>query len=96
MGCLICTIIATLLCHFDIISVNTFVTLVFGILAWTYIDMGLYFKLGWFKFWYHDLLAWHTPDDGPESFDGCSIHARCKHCGKEIMQDSQGNWFTFR
>lgn len=27
------------------------------------------------------------------SYDGCSFTSKCKHCGKDIMQDSQGNWF---
>lgn len=54
----------------------------------------LYFKLGWFKFFYHDILGWHTPDKKIEQWsDGCSQHAICKHCGRDIMQDSQGNWF---
>ena len=26
-------------------------------------------------------------------FDGCSFHAICSKCVKEVMQDSQGNWF---
>jgi hypothetical protein len=46
-----------------------------------------------FKLFYHDILEWHLPDDKPQKFDGCSFHAHCKLCGKEIMQDSQGNWF---
>ena len=53
----------------------------------------LYFKFGAFKFYYHDILGWHTPGSSPKSFDGLSTHATCKHCGKDIMQDSQGNWF---
>lgn len=52
-----------------------------------------YFKLGWFKFFYHDILGWHVPDDSEQWSDGCSQHAKCRHCGREIMQDSQGNWF---
>lgn len=28
-------------------------------------------------------------------FDGASLHARCGRCGREVMQDSQGNWFTW-
>ena len=28
-----------------------------------------------------------------ESFDGCSIHARCRWCGYRGMIDSQGNLF---
>lgn len=95
MGCLFCTSAAIILGCLNVISDTAVMSIILGSIAWTFIDAGLYFKLGWFKFFYHDLLGWHTPDDGPESFDGCSIHARCKHCGKEIMQDSQGNWFTF-
>lgn len=42
----------------------------------------------------HDIMLWHEPDrDNGYEFDGCSLHAKCKWCGKDIMQDSQGNWF---
>ena len=54
----------------------------------------LYFKFGLFKFFYHDLMGWHTPDENAEeTFDGASIHSKCKYCGRDIMMDSQGNWF---
>lgn len=54
----------------------------------------LFFIFGWFKFFYHDILLWHRPAKGErQSFDGCNIHSVCRYCGKEIMQDSQGNWF---
>lgn len=46
-----------------------------------------------FKQFYHNILEWHLPSDEPQDFDGCNIHAKCKICGKSIMQDSQGNWF---
>jgi hypothetical protein len=52
----------------------------------------LYEKFGWFKWFYHDILGWHKPTDEKE-FDGCNTCSHCKYCGKEIMQDSQGNWF---
>lgn len=52
------------------------------------ISKGLIFK--WF---YHNILEWHLPDDESLGFDGCSFHAHCKICNKEIMMDSQGNWF---
>lgn len=58
-----------------------------------YVPPILYFKFGWFKTFYHDVLKWHQPDDSPEWNDGASMHARCKYCGEDIMQDSQGNWF---
>ena len=45
-----------------------------------------------FKWFYHNVLEWHLPNE-EQRFDGCSIHSTCKFCGKEIMQDSQGNWF---
>lgn len=57
------------------------------------IGTPFYYKWGMFKFFYHDFMDWHSPDDNPKKFDGCNMHARCKHCGKDIMQDSQGNWF---
>ena len=53
----------------------------------------IYLKTGLFKIFYHDVLGWHQPDNSPQWSDGCSAHSICKHCGAEIMQDSQGNWF---
>lgn len=47
--------------------------------------------LAWF---YHGILGWHKPDKTQYN-DGCSFHSHCRFCGKEIMKDSQGNWFTF-
>ena len=54
----------------------------------------VYFKFGIGKWLLHDIMHWHLPDE-TSSFDGCSNHSYCKFCNKEIMQDSQGNWFTF-
>lgn len=53
----------------------------------------IYLRTGLFKFFYHDILDWHQPDNSPQWYDSCSNHATCKYCNKEIMQDSQGNWF---
>ena len=54
----------------------------------------LYFEYGKIKWFYHDIMGWCVPDDEDDGyFDGCSVHAKCKHCGRGIMQDSQGNWF---
>ena len=53
----------------------------------------IYLKTGLFKIFYHDVLGWHQPDNSPQWSDGCSTHSICKHCGAEIIQDSQGNWF---
>jgi hypothetical protein len=41
---------------------------------------------------FHNILGWHNNKGGAKSFDGCSFHATCS-CGKEVMMDSQGNWF---
>ena len=47
-----------------------------------------------FTWLFHDVMGWHIPDDKePQEFDGCSVHTRCKFCGREIIRDSQGNWF---
>ena len=40
-----------------------------------------------------DTFGWHNGRGGRTGFDGCSFHAACSKCGKEVMQDSQGNWF---
>jgi len=39
------------------------------------------------------IWGWHNGKGGTKSFDGCSVHAICSKCDKEVMQDSQGNWF---
>lgn len=93
MGATIVIIISSVLVYFDIISPDLGIGILLSAISWFFGGMALYFEFGLFKFWYHDLLGWHTPDESPQWFDGCSQHARCKHCGKEIMQDSQGNWF---
>ena len=50
-----------------------------------------YKAMSWF---YHDILGWHKPDSS-RYYDGCSAHSHCRFCGKEIIRDSQENWFTF-
>lgn len=54
---------------------------------------SLYLRYGLYKRFYHDILEWHRPCDEQKTFDGISFYSRCKYCGKNIMQDSQGNWF---
>jgi hypothetical protein len=47
--------------------------------------------------WSCDSFGWHNGNgqsvSTPSGFDGCSLHATCSKCGKEVMQDGQGNWF---
>jgi len=39
-------------------------------------------------------FGWHNGKGLSEkTFDGCSVHSVCSKCDKEVMQDSQGNWF---
>lgn len=64
----------------------------FGFISIFYVPIILYEKFGWFKWFYHDILGWHKPT-AEIDFDGCNANSHCKYCGKEIMQDSQGNWF---
>ena len=93
MGCLIVVIIAGVLLWFDVISVGVFGAAVWSSAIWMYFAPALYFKFGFLRFFYHDFLGWHRPDDSPQWSDGCSTHSKCKYCGKDIMEDSQGNWF---
>lgn len=39
------------------------------------------------------IFGWHDGNSSEKSFDGCSVHAQCSKCGKNVMQDGQGNWF---
>lgn len=39
-----------------------------------------------------NILDWHIPKM-PTEFDGASYCSKCKYCDREILQDSQGNWF---
>ena len=95
MECLVIGIVALLLHHFNVVPTNVTMTILIGGIVWTYVAAGLYFICGFMKFYYHGLLGWHRPDDSPIWNDGCSNHCKCKYCGKNIMLDSQGNWFTF-
>ena len=42
-----------------------------------------------------DILDWHIPQN-PIEFDGASYCSKCKYCNREILQDSQGNWFRLK
>ena len=70
-----------------------FVVCFFTLLIILFVPPILYFKKGWFRRWFHDVMHWHQPDDLPRWSGGCSPQAKSKWCGKDIMQDSQGNWF---
>ena len=65
-----------------------FVAIIFGICSL------LYTHYGFFKRFFHNGLHWHEPT--AIWFDGFQVHSICKHCGKEIIRDSQGNWFLFK
>lgn len=68
-------------------------TLLIAVVAFM-VSILCYVMFGWFAFFFHDVLGWHEPDEDSEQwFDGASYRARCRHCGADIMQDSQGNWF---
>lgn len=76
-----------------LIIVKWIIGCICGVFILSLIGSPLYFNKGWFVWLYHNILGWCTPDDGPQMYDGVSMHARCRHCKREIMQDSQGNWF---
>ena len=50
--------------------------------------------VSWFheSIWFCNVFGWHkAPKE--QGFDGCSANGVCPVCGKEVLQDSQGNWF---
>ena len=40
-----------------------------------------------------DILDWHRPTI--ISNDGVNTRSICSRCGRPIMKDSQGNWFSY-
>lgn len=40
----------------------------------------------------HRLFGWHKVTQ-ISGFDGASSHGTCTICGKDCMQDSNGDWF---
>ena len=42
--------------------------------------------------WFCTFWGWHKAPKS-QGFDGCSLNGKCPRCGKEVLQDSQGNWF---
>lgn len=56
-------------------------------IIYTYTGGRLFYQL------YHDILGWHIPYKDDNHFEGINICSQCKICNKEIMMDSQGNWF---
>ena len=42
--------------------------------------------------WFCNKMGWHlTPK--LQGFDGCSFTGICPRCNRNVLQDSQGNWF---
>lgn len=70
------------------------VVFVIGILFMLFLLVGgtFYSRKGWNKKFFHDTMGWHEPTKNI-TFNGINYCSHCKHCGKWIMQDSQGNWF---
>jgi len=47
----------------------------------------------WARKIYCEIFPWHNGSGIIKDFDGCSFKSTCSRCGKEVMMDSQGNWF---
>ena len=76
------------------------INLISGIFILTFVVSGfsivilkiLYECFGFGKKLFHNILGCCLPDKS-RWHDGCSMHSCCKYCGKDIMQDSYGQWF---
>lgn len=63
--------------------------------AITLILYPFYLKWGVGKRLFHNLMGWHLPEDEKKELLGVNIKSKCRFCGREIIQDSQGNWFSY-
>ena len=55
--------------------------------------LGLSFNNKRLPEWFCHKLGWHLAPKA-QGFDGCSFKGVCPRCGKPVLQDSQGNWFS--
>lgn len=47
----------------------------------------------WLPKWFCDHIGWHkTPL--AQHFDGCSIGGKCPRCGRNVLADSNGDYFA--
>lgn len=67
-----------------------------GVLLTTMLILGVVYMISGgrlFKKVYHDIFGWHIPDDTRKR-EGINRCSKCRLCKKDIIQDSQGNWFV--
>ena len=53
----------------------------------------LYFRKGWMKRFFHDILHYHVPDEN--HLNRYSLTGICKYCGAKIKVDNNGNWYRY-
>lgn len=73
------------------------VGVIIGIVAFMSLDVIGYIVADWVKPLQkiYCKIGWHChmKDYEPISFDGASVHCKCKWCGYKGIVDSQGNLF---
>lgn len=52
----------------------------------------LYLYNGFCKWFYHNILGWHMPDNGNYDIHSSRIVHRCKYCEGNLIKDQRGNW----
>ena len=74
----------------DIATIFSLIVLALCVIMFSLMIIDRFSKSTWFC----KVMGWHrVSGNSPRSFDGASIHSICDRCKKEVMQDSQGNWF---
>lgn len=41
-----------------------------------------------------NILGWHKPINKIKYLGGDNFKSTCKYCGREILRDSTGSWFS--
>lgn len=92
MICVLSIAIVSVLFLCNIINEVVYVLTVMLIPILAEITSLLYFKFGWFKFYYHDILDWHiVGDSDPIIAEDGDVHFICEHCGEDITPDDCAN-----
>lgn len=54
----------------------------------------LYYRFGYGKRIYHNLLGWHLPISSKQEWRG-TLSSKCRYCSRDIYRDSNGTWTSY-
>lgn len=94
MICLIGEALISVLFLCNIINHLVYAALVMAIPVLAALFEWAYFRFGWFKFYFHDILGWHVSADcDPIIAEDGQIHMACEYCDEDFVDDGHQDWY---